>query len=162
MVSNINISDNLKEFFEIKKMDNITASRIANDLGISKKTLSNYINGDAYIPLIHLNKLANLFNVSIDYLLGLSNLENYENNKQIEKLDSDLIGKNLKTVRKELKISQEKIANLIGVNKSSISRYENGESLILTICLYTFCKEYQISADYLLGNSENKYISKKQ
>ena len=147
----MNISDNLKEFFEIKKMDNITASSIANDLGISKKTLSNYINGDAYIPLIHLNKLANLFNVSIDYLLGLSNLENYENNKQIEQLDSDLIGKNLKTVR-----------NLIGVNKSSISRYENGESLILTICLYTFCKEYQISADYLLGKSENKYISKKQ
>ena len=158
----MNISDNLKEFFEIKKIDNITASSIANDLGISKKTLSNYINGDAYIPLIHLNKLANLFNVSIDYLLGLSNLENYENNKQIEQLDSDLIGKNLKTVRKELKISQEKIANLIGVNKSSISRYENGESLILTICLYTFCKEYQISADYLLGKSENKYISKKQ
>ena len=72
----MNISDNLKQFLEDKKLDKITASSIAQYLGISNKTLSNYVNGDAYIPLTHLNKLSNLFDVSLDYLMGLSKIQN--------------------------------------------------------------------------------------
>ena len=146
----------------LRKNANFTQVEMAKVFNMSLRGYQDIESGKNETSYKNLCKFSDYFGCSIDYLLGLSNLENYENNKQIEQLDSDLIGKNLKTVRKELKISQEKIANLIGVNKSSISRYENGESLILTICLYTFCKEYQISADYLLGKSENKYISKKQ
>ena len=134
----MNISNNLKEFLENKKIDKITATSIANYLGISKKTLSNYVNGDAYIPLNHLNKLSNLFDVSIDYLLGLTEKETYKDNIKIDSLDPVSIGQRLKETRKNLKVSQEQVAHIIGVNKSSISRYEHGETLILTICLYTF------------------------
>lgn len=147
----MNISENLKTFFESKKLDKITAKSVADYLGISKKTLSNYINGDAYIPLEHLNSLSNLFNVSIDYLLGLTDAEQYPNSTNIEKLDPQEIGKRLKIIRTEKKITQEKLAKLIGVNKSSISRYESGKSLILTVSLYTICSYYHISSDYLLG-----------
>ena len=76
----MDIANNLKNFLEIKKIDKITASSIDDYLGISKKTLSNYVNGDAYIPLTHLNKLCNFFNVSLDYLLGLTQEENYKDN----------------------------------------------------------------------------------
>ena len=154
----MDISNNLKDFFENKKIDKITATSVAKYLGISKTTLSNYINGDAYIPLIHLNKLCNLFHVSIDHLLGLSKLENYKDNIELEELNPQKIGNRLKTIRKELKINQQNIASLVGVNKSSISRYEKGETLILTIVLYTFCQKYNISADYLLGKNENPHL----
>ena len=151
----MNISNNLKEFLENKKIDKITATSIANHLGISKKTLSNYVNGDAYIPLNHLNKLSNLFDVSIDYLIGLTDKENYKDNIKIDSLDPISIGQRLKETRKNLKVSQEQVAHIIGVNKSSISRYEHGETLILTICLYTFCQKYNISSDYIIGKNKN-------
>ena len=154
----MDISNNLKDFFENKKIDKITASSVADKLGISKTTLSNYINGDAYMPLVHLNQLCNLFHVSIDYLLGLSKLENYLDNIELEELNPQEIGKRLRNIRKNLKINQDMIASLVGVNKSSISRYEKGESLILTVVLYTFCKKYNISADYLLGKNKNIYL----
>ena len=149
----MNISENLKLFFEEKKWDKITASSIAEYLGISKKTLSNYINGDAYIPLSHLNKICNYFHVSLDYLLGLTDIENYPNNIELEELNAIEIGKRLKEVRKLKKLTQEAVASSIGINKSSISRYEKGESLILTICLYTFCKNNHVSSDYIVGKN---------
>ena len=156
----MNISNNLKEFLENKKIDKITATSIANYLGISKKTLSNYVNGDAYIPLNHLNKLSNLFDVSIDYLLGLTERETYKDNIKIDSLDPVSIGQRLKETRKNLKVSQEQVAHIIGVNKSSISRYEHGETLILTICLYTFCQKYNISSDYIIGKNKNSILKK--
>ena len=156
----MNISNNLKEFLENKKIDKITATSIANYLGISKKTLSNYVNGDAYIPLNHLNKLSNLFDVSIDYLLGLTEKETYKDNIKIDSLDPVSIGQRLKETRKNLKVSQEQVAHIIGVNKSSISRYEHGETLILTICLYTFCQKYNISSAYIIGKNKNSILKK--
>ena len=156
----MNISEKLKLFLEEKKLDKITASSIADYLGISKKTLSNYVNGDAYIPLSHLNKICSYFHVSMDYLLGLSDIENYPDNIDINDLDAKAIGARLKAIRKDKKVTQEAIAKSIGVNKSSISRYESGESLILTICLYTFCKNYSISSDYIIGKNSNSQLKK--
>lgn len=147
--------NNIKRFFEQKKSENITATSIANKLNISKKTLSNYINGDAYIPLEHLNSLSNIFNVSIDYILGLSQVEKYAENLYIENLDAAEIGKRIKNFRHENKISQEKLANIACLNKSSISRYESGKNLILTLPLYLICKKFHVSADYLLGKINN-------
>ncbi len=150
------ISDNLKKLFEKLKNENITATEIAKKLNISKKTLSNYINGDAYIPIEHLNNLSNILNTSIDYILGLSKNIKYSKYKNIENLNPIEIGSRIKKYRKENKITQDKLAQSIGITKSSISRYESGKNLILTICLYTICKKYHISADYLLGKIDYK------
>lgn len=151
----MNISERLKFFLEEKKLDKITASSVADYLGISKKTLSNYVNGDAYIPLNHLNRMCNFFHVSMDYLLGLSDIEVYFDNIELENLDAKEIGNRLKNIRRSKKVTQEQVSKTIGVNKSSISRYENGESLILTICLYTFCKKYSVSSDYIVGKTSH-------
>ena len=155
----MDISDNLKYFFEGKKLENITATDIAKQLNISKSTLSNYINGNAYIPLEHLNKICNLFDISMDYIFGFSKKENYKNRNIVNELNSFKIGKRLHDIRKELNITLLDLANIIGINKSTISRYENGKNLILTITLYTICKNYNISADYLLGRIDKpKYL----
>ena len=114
---------NLKRFFEeLKDTKNITATSIANSLNISKKTLSNYINGDAYIPLEHLNSISNILDTPIDYILGFSNKSHNKNIKKVELLNPIEIG--------------------------------TSKNLILTISLYTICKKYNISADYLLGKSD--------
>lgn len=94
-------------------------------------------------------------------MLGFTEKENYKNSIKIDHLDPVAIGKRLKETRKNLKISQEEVAHIIGVNKSSISRYEHGNTLILTICLYTYCQKYNISSDYIIGKTNNIPLKKK-
>ena len=45
---------------------------IANLLGISQQYYSEYENGNRSIPIFHLMKLAKFYNVSIDYIVGLT------------------------------------------------------------------------------------------
>ncbi len=155
-----NISDSLKSFFESKKLEGITAASVASKLNISKKTLSAYINGERYLPIEHLNNICNIFNVSADYLLGLSKKEQYSSSKYLNELNSKLIGDRIKGIRKEHKQTQEQFAHSIESNKSSFCRYEKGDNLILTFNLYLLCKFYKISADYLIGRTdEPKYLT---
>ena len=62
---NINeILRNLREDKDLKQID------IANILCITQQTYSNYENTKSEIPLNHLIKLADFYNVSTDFLLG--------------------------------------------------------------------------------------------
>ena len=58
---------NLREDKDLYQKD------IANLLGISQQYYSEYENGKRTIPVIHLIKLAKFYNVSLDYLVGLTN-----------------------------------------------------------------------------------------
>nr|WP_317360206.1 helix-turn-helix transcriptional regulator [uncultured Tyzzerella sp.] len=55
---------NLREDKDLKQID------IANILCITQQTYSNYENAKSEIPLTHLIKLADFYNISTDFLLG--------------------------------------------------------------------------------------------
>ena len=74
------------------------------------------------------------------------------------KLNKNIIGSNLKEIRKENNLSQENIANILNTSHSTISAYENGKTLILTAFAYQICIKYKISLDWLVGRSNNKYL----
>ena len=61
---------------------------------------------------------------------------------------------------KQLKEALEKEGTIAeGPYLSMSDPYEKGKTLILTSFLYTICKKYNISADYLLGKiDEPKYL----
>ena len=64
---------------------------------------------------------------------------------------------------KVIKILADKVINkgyqLLNIDHSVWCRYEQGKTLIPTSFLYTFCKTFKISADYLLGRIEEpKYF----
>ena len=51
---------------------NLTQSQLAKEISVSPKTISNYESGSIYPPIPTLIKLCEYFNVSSDYLIGLS------------------------------------------------------------------------------------------
>ena len=51
-----------------------TQVELANRLGVAKQTVSNWENGNIQPSIEMLIRLANLFNVTTDYLLGLDNI----------------------------------------------------------------------------------------
>ena len=146
-----------KRLKELRERLGLSQNKIANLIDLDSGTFSNYENEKIIIPLKHLNTLCNYFNVSIDYIFELTNIKNYNNiNNNIDKIE---VGKRLKNFRKENKLTQEKLANLLNTTHSVISAYEKGKNLIATPFLYTICKNYKISADYILGKIDSpKYL----
>lgn len=154
MVIPMNYGDNLKKL-RIEK--NLTQKEIAKILNIAKQTYNHYELQENILPIKHINTISNFYNVSIDYILGLTSTPNYPNSKKgINNIEA---GNRLKEFRKENKLTQVKLASILNTTFSSIAFNEKGRNLIATPFLYTICKNYKISADYLLGKIDNpKYL----
>jgi len=142
---------------ELRENNNLTQLELAKALEINRVQYNQYENDYNTIPIKHLNNLCNYFNVSIDYIFGLSSSDKY--NKIIKVIDSKKAGLRLKGFRKENKITQKKLAEFLNTTQGVIANYERGRTIISTSFLYTICKKYHISADYLLGKTdEPKYF----
>lgn len=135
----------------------IAQKDIAKILNIDYKTYSHYENEDVIIPLKHLITICNYYDISLDYAFNFTQTPQYPQNKT--NVNPIEVGKRLKEFRKTNKLTQANLANIINVARSIIGEYENGHFLISTHSLYTICKDYNISADYLLGKTNNpKYF----
>ena len=107
--------------------------------------------------VLHYNSFFHYFNVSVDYFFSFTKDNNYGIfNPEINSVKSGL---RLKELRKENKLTQLKLAEVLNTDNSTISKYEKGINIIATPFLYSICKNYNISADYLLGKIDNpKYL----
>ena len=142
---------------KLREEQNKTQQEIASILGIARQTYNHYEIQDSIIPLKHLNNLANYYNVSIDYIFELTKQRRYSNFKK--EININLSKERLKAFRKEQKLTQVKLANILNTFHTVIVDYEHGKNLIATPFLYTICKKYNISADYLLGKTNDpKYL----
>ena len=142
---------------ELRESNNLDLQDLSTLLNFEKDTYGKYEREYIIIPIKHLNTLCNYFDVSIDYIFGFTNKTNY-NNYQKE-IDTKKVSKRLKEFRKDNNLTQEKLAKLLNVVKGTIGNYESARALIATPFLYTICKKYNISADYILGKvDEPKYL----
>ena len=69
--------------------------------------------------------------------------------------DRETFGLKLLILRRKRKLSQSEIAELLGVTATQISDMENGKSGTTLEKLVTLCEYYQVSADYLLGITDD-------
>lgn len=142
---------NFQKLIELREDSSLKQKDIAKLLNITQQTYSLWENGTKIIPLKHLNSLCNYYNVSMDYVLGLSNVRQYDIINSV--IDKKIIGIKLKEFRKEKNITQEELANILNTTHSTISAYESGKTTILTAFAYEICKRYNISMDYLCGRT---------
>lgn len=64
----------------------------------------------------------------------------------------------LKQLRLNKNLRQEQVANLIGVNKSAISTYENNTRQPSFEILVRLDTLYRVSTDYLLGRTDSRSL----
>ena len=67
----------------------------------------------------------------------------------------ELFGRRLLEVRKQNHETQPDLAKAIGTVKSHISEMENGKMTTTIEKFALICEHYKVSADYLLGLSDN-------
>lgn len=103
------------------------------------------------IPLIKLCELSNTFKILLNYIVKLSNYDNFDIDIVLNKKD---VGRKIKLIRKQNKLTQEKIAKMLNTTHSAISAYENGITLIPTLFLLEICKITNKSMDWYCNKTK--------
>ncbi len=62
----------------------------------------------------------------------------------------------MRELRQDRDLSQEKLANMLGVAQTTYSQYELNKRPMPIIYLVALCKFYNVSADYMLGLTDKK------
>lgn len=140
---------NFDRIVAIRQNNELTQEEMAKILNVSRSAYSLWEINKNIIPLEKLNEFCNHFDVSMDYVVGITDSKVSTFNKiQLNKVD---IGRRLKLTRKELKFTQEKLAQKFNTTHSAISAYENGVTMIPTIFIIEFAKISGKSLDWLCG-----------
>ncbi len=146
---------------QLREREGLTQKEAGKLINLDSGTYSHYEKEDLIIPTKHLNTYSNYFKVSFDYLFSFTTKKQYDNYKK--DVDLKLSGKRLIEFRKSNKMTQTKLGDILNCSYGTIAGYEHGRYLIATPFLYTICKKYNISADYLLGKTDSpKYLKTKK
>ena len=141
-----------KKIKAIREDNDLTQVEIARMLGVNRGAYSLWELGINTIPLNYLNDFCNLFDLSMDYVVGITKVKNYTLvNRNI---DINVLGQRLKFIRKKEKKTQENIASLLNTTHSTWSAYEHSKVLIPTIFIWKFALEYNCSIDWLCGRTQ--------
>jgi transcriptional regulator with XRE-family HTH domain len=106
-------SDKLKE---VRKLHNVTQAQLASVIGMSRQAVIKYESGERFPDEVTLVKIADFFNISLDYLLDRkgSHLEYVANVIAVE-LD--------KTGLLDINQGNEKIESILNVTKALIIEF---------------------------------------
>ena len=71
-----------------------------------------------------------------------------------KKLIKITIGNNIKLLRKKNHLTQSDLAKILNTSQSTISAYENGKTLVLTVFIYSLATQFNLSVDMLCGRNK--------
>ena len=102
---------------------NMKQTQLAKKIGTSNVTICRYLTGERVPRLDVVTKIADVFKISLDYLLGLSDDKNIQNSSENSDLSIDIIIKNLFSLDSHSHLSKnqiELIKKLLLANKDFI------------------------------------------
>lgn len=141
----------LKKIHDLRVDNDLSQKAMSKILNISEDVYSNQENGRSNMSIDTAIKFANYFNVSLDYLFGISNNKVFKSNV---KYDALFTGSKLKELRLSKNLSQEQMACLLNIPQRTYSSYEHGERAIPLEFLFNFACTFNVSLDYLTGRKK--------
>ena len=142
---------NEKRLFDLREYKDLSQIKLADYLGITQQTYSLWEKGTKIIPLKHLNNLSNFYEISMDYIVGLTDEKNNSGIIKLTELNKNEIGSRIKKIREDNNLTLRDLAKELNTTSSTISAYETGKKLILTAFAYQICIKYNVSLDWLCG-----------
>ena len=142
---------NEKRLFDLREYKDLSQIKLADYLGITQQTYSLWEKGTKIIPLKHLNSLSNFYEISMDYIVSLTDEKNNSSIIKLTELNKNEIGSRIKKIREDNNLTLRDLAKELNTTSSTISAYETGKTLILTAFAYQICIKYNVSLDWLCG-----------
>lgn len=140
---------------KLREEKDYTKQQVADILGVSKSMYARWENGKDIILTRRMNQLANYYNVSIDYMLGLS--EERIRATQLKEIDLSLVAKRVSEIRNDYHETLREFVKRLKTSSSTWSAYETGKVLILGAFLLEICQNSNYSIDWILGRTNKKF-----
>lgn len=135
---------------KLREEKEYTQQFVADKVGISRSTYANWETGNIILPLDVADKLSLLYEVPLSYILGIGTIRLVD--KKIKPINYDVLRSNLNELKDKNNHSFEVIANYINVDRSTCSRYFNGQiKIIPTDKLILLCELYNSDIDKICG-----------
>lgn len=138
----------MKNLALLRKEFGLSQQKLGNEIGLARNTICQYESGNRVPDVDTLKKIADYFDVSIDYLLGR------EEKKYTKNCSNNINVSNMRLLRKEQNITLDKVATDLNSSSQVISRYERGERMPDQETLLALADYYNVSLDYLLGRTD--------
>lgn len=150
------MNNNHNNLETLRELNNLKAKDIAEKLGVYKSVYSEWENNKTPIPTKRLIKLANIYQINIDYLLNLTAKKIIIPESHTINLNE--IGTRLKNIRTSLNLSLRDLGKKLNCSFSAFAAYERGEKLINSEILVSFAILSNHSIDYILGRTPTKNL----
>ena len=143
-----NFSDFLLEHIALK---GISTTEFSNAVNINYFVISRWVDQIYYPSQKNLIKVADYFNISIDYMFGLSDVQN----APTISIYTDFVQR-FNLLLDYHKIKPSTIANKCEIKKSAISKWLKHQRTPSTFSLCVIATYFDCSIDYLIGRSDFK------
>ncbi len=144
----------VKKLKESREIMELRQTDVSKDMGVAPTTVSGWENEQDTIPFKRLIQYANLYNLRLDYLFGISKIIYCKNKISLNYIDT--ISHNLRLLRKKHNKTHQEIAEAAGIARSSYTDYENGEKLISIKAIEGLLALYGLfSVDELVGRKRD-------
>ncbi|WDA67434.1 helix-turn-helix domain-containing protein [Lactococcus lactis] len=131
---------------ELRLEKGYTLKDLANRVGIAYQTIQKYEKGLSKPRVAQLEKLAIIFDVSVSYLLGETDV------RSTSKLNEpDIFPKRIKTLRLKAGLTQKQLATKLGISRGSYGKYGTDAIYPRTDRLQKLAEVFNVPVSYLLG-----------
>lgn len=141
--------------FEMRLKQGMTQREVANHLGIALTVYKLYEAGIRPMKIDDLNRMSNLFHISLNALLGISeNLDFFES----EEINYKYLKFSLRYIRRINRISQKQLAQELKVSIPTVAKLEKHPEDLTASYLKAFAEYFNISVDYICGKTMKKEV----
>lgn len=138
---------------ELMRLEQISRRSLSVKTGLQRKSILNWLEGKYYPRYDALIKLADFFNVSLDYLLGKDQLNDWRgtvNRCPIEEVPARFVNI-LNSFIEEKGYTKYRLAKLLGMGQTTLNRWFTNGCMPETATLLRLSLIVNESVDYLLG-----------
>lgn len=134
---------------------NLSQQELADKIGISKSSINMYERGEREPGIETVKRIADFFNVDVDYLFGVSDVKKRREFKVIRINKS--IAHNIQHHREQANLSQKELADLLGIDEAVVADLESGKSTLKKDMLYKICDVLHLIPSNIIPRDDEEF-----
>lgn len=141
-----------------RELKHLSQAKLATEIGVSQRNVSYYESGDHVPPADVLKKLAVIFGITMDELVGTKKM-NSNGNCENYFYEEGLANWNIKQKSKEKGLSYEDVLEKTCIKKERFNLLWYRDAQPIAEELIRFSEVLDVSIDFLLDNSQREHMT---
>lgn len=134
---------------------NLSQQELADKIGISKSSINMYERGEREPGIETVKRIADFFNVDVDYLFGVSDIKKRREFKVTRTNKS--IAHNIRHHREQANLSQKEFADLLGIDETVVADLESSKSTLKKDMLYKICDVLHLIPSNIMPRDDEEF-----